>query len=325
MLIPIWIMIAAIIALGVVQSGKPANLIAPDSFLFVLACGIALMLISFPGAEIRRAIRDAVASPGNETDIESSAYFWEAVGRGFWISGVLRSILSFVIFFQSLKTQPVVARQIINLGLAQYLLATLYGVLFAVICFIPCWKLIGKLRSQPHAPAADHPAVTTAHTRSRISAAIGYILFLSSWAWSFPHSVGLLIAIKPAVFVVLGGAISMILFMRGSGPMMSTAFAAMGLIGSLLGIIQMLFGLTMGMQGIGQVAGALAFFIASCLTALLGVALVGAPLEDRAIRAGQASGPSSFSRAAWYIFPLLSLVTLIPLVFQLLQPLIISK
>jgi flagellar motor component MotA len=325
MLIPIWIMIAAVMVLGVVQSGNPANLIDPDSFLFVLACGIGLMMISFPGTEIRRSLRDAVASPGNEIDIESSAHFWEAVGRGFWISGVLRSIVSFVIFFESLKTQPVAALQVINRGLAQYLLATLYGVLFAVVCFIPCWKLIGKLRSRPSASTADRVAIATAHPRWRISAVIGYILFLSFWAWSFPHSVELLIAIKPAVFVVLGGTIAMILFMRGSGLMISTAFAAMGLIGSLLGIIQMLFGLTMGMQGISQVAGALAYFIASCLTALLGMALAGAPLEDRAIRAGQAPGPSPFSRAAWYVFPLLSLVTLIPLVFQLLQPLIAAK
>jgi hypothetical protein len=134
-----------------------------------------------------------------------------------------------------------------------------------------------------------------------------------------------LIAIKPAVFVVLGGVIAMTLFMRGSGPTLSTSFAAMGLIGSLLGIIQMLFGMTEGMEGIPHVAGALAFFLASCLTAILGIALVGAPVEDRAIRTGRIPSPSAFSRAAWYVFPLLALVTLIPLVFQLIQPLIAGR
>ncbi len=323
LVIPVWILIAAVVALGVVQSGKPANLIDPAGFLFVLVGGIALVLISFPGIEIRRALRDAFAAPGEEEDIQSSAYFWEAAGRGFWIAGVLRGILSFVMFFQSLRTQPIAAPQVIHMGLAQYLLATLYGVLLAVICFIPCWKLIGKSESRPPASTAGHTPASIARPGWRISAAIGYILFLSLWVWSFPlHSVELLIAIKPAVFVVLGGTIAMVLFMRGSGPTLSTAFAAMGLIGSLLGIIQMLFGMTMGMQGIGQVAGALAFFLASCLTALLGTVLVGAPSEDRAIRMGQAAGPSAFSRAAWYVFPLLALVTLIPLAFQLLKPLI---
>jgi len=323
LMIPAWILIAAAIALGVVQSGKPGNLIDPAGFLFVLVGGIALVLISFPGAEIRRAFRDAFAAAGDEEDIRSSAHFWEAAARGFWISGVLRSIVSFVMFFQSLRTQPIAAPQVINMALAQYLLATLYGILLAVICLIPCWKLIGKSENRLPASTAEHTPASTARPGWRISAAIGYILFLSLWAWSFPlRSIELLIAIKPAIFVVLGGTIAMVLFMRGSRPTVSTAFAAMGLIGSLLGIIQMLFGMTMGMQGIAQVAGALAFFLASCMTALLGTVLVGAPLEDRAIRIGQVAGPSAFSRSAWYVFPLLALVTLIPLAFQLLKPLI---
>ncbi len=185
---------------------------------------------------------------------------------------MLGSILSFVMFFQSLKTQPVASPQVINMGMAQYLLAALYGVLLAVICFIPCWKLMGKSASRPLTSTAGGAPASTARPGRKISAAIGYILFLSFLTWFFPlHSIALLIAIKPAVFVVLGGSIAMVLFMRGSGQTISTAFAAMGLIGSLLGIIQMLFGFTMGMQGIGQVAGALAYFIASCLTALLGM------------------------------------------------------
>jgi len=285
--------------------------------------GIALVMISFPGTEIRQALRDAVASPGNETDIKSSACFWEAAGRSFWIAGVLRSILNFVMFFMSLRTQPVAAPQVINKGLAQYLLVTLYGILLAVICFIPCWKLVGKLPSRPSAPAAEQTSMASGRHFWRLGSVVGYVLIVSLWAWSFPlHSIEFLIAIKPAVFVVLGGMIAMTLFMRGSGSTLSTSFAAMGLIGSLLGIIQMLFGMTEGMGGIPQVAGALAFFLASCLTALLGIVLIGAPMEDRAIRIGRVAGPSAFSRAAWYVFPLLALISLIPLVFQLIQPLI---
>ncbi len=326
LMIPTWILILAIVALGVVQSGKPVNLIDPAGFLFVLVFGIALVMISFPGAEIRRAFQDALASPGNETKIKSSACFWEAAGRSFWIAGVLRSILNFVMFFMSLRTQPIAAPQVIHKGLAQYLLVTLYGILLAVICFIPCWKLGGKLLSRPSAPAAEQTSIPNARPFWRLGAVVGYVLIVSLWVWSWPlYSIELLIAIKPAVFVVLGGMIAMTLFMRGSGPTLSTSFAAMGLIGSLLGIIQMLFGMTEGMEGIPQVAGALAFFLASCLTALLGMALVGAPVEDRAIQTGRIPSPSAFSRAAWYVFPLLALVTLVPLAFQLIQPLITGR
>jgi len=322
LLIPAWILILAIVVLGVVQSGKPADLVDPSAFLFVLAGGMALVMISFPGVEIRRALRDAVASPGYEEDIRGSSHFWEAAGRGFWIMGVLRSILSFVMFFYSLRTQPVGPPQVINQELAEYLLVALYGILLAVICLIPCWKLTGKLQSHPLIPATEQGSISIRFPGWRFSTVAGYVLFLSLWVWAFPFSVELMKAIAPAALLVLGGTIAMMLFMHGSGPMLSAAFAAMGLIGSLLGIIQMLFGMTQDTEGIPQVAMALAFFISSCITALLGMILVGAPLEDYAIRTGRVAGPSAFSRAAWYVFPLLVLISLFPTVFELFKPVI---
>jgi len=322
LLIPAWIFLLTIIAFGVVRSGKLANLMDPAGFLFVVVGGFALIMISFPGAEIRRALGDAVASPGKEAGIRLSAHFWEAAGRGFWIMGVLRSILNFVVFFNSLKTRPAVSPQLINMELAEYLLAALYGILLAVICFIPCWKLRARVQNRPLAEAAEQEPMSIGHSGWRFGAALGYVLFLLLWVWTFPYSTGILMAIAPAVLLVLGGTIAMTLFIRGSGPTLSTAFAAMGLIGSLLGIIQMLFGLTEGIEGIGQFALALAFCIASCWTALLGMVLVGAPLEDRSIRMGRVATPSAFSRAAWYVFPLLVLITLMPMAFELLQPLI---
>ena len=69
------ILILLIVAIGVLQSGTPAGYIDPYGFLFVLVGGVALLMISFPGAEIRRALRNAVGSPGNEADIRSSAHF----------------------------------------------------------------------------------------------------------------------------------------------------------------------------------------------------------------------------------------------------------
>ncbi len=325
LLIPVSILILAMIALGVVQSGTPANLVDPAGFLFVLVGGIALVMISFPGAEIQRSLRAAVGATGNEADIRSSAFFWEAAGRGFWILGVVRSILHLVMFFISLKTQEVASIQLVIREMAQYLLATLYGILLAVICFIPCWKLMGKLPNRPLAPTEEQRPISIVHSGRRFGVAVGYVLFSASLVLCFLKvgvDVELLMAIKPALLVVLGGTIALMLFMRGAntGPSQSTAFAAMGLIGSLLGIIQMLFGMTEGAQGIAQVAGAFAFLISSCLTALFGMVLVGAPLEDRAVRTGRIAAPSGFSRAAWYVFPLLALIFLVPMVLQLIVP-----
>jgi flagellar motor component MotA len=322
LLIPVWILVLAIIALGVAKSGKPANLLNPAGFLFVLVCGIALMLISFPVAEIRRAARDALASDGNETDIRSSAYFWETAGRSFWVVGILRSILQLIMFFVSFKEVNFVKPPLLAKGLAQYLLPILYGILLSVICFVPYWKLKGKLSGGPLPQTAEPTPMPIARTGWRLGAVVGYVLFLSFWVWYFPlHSVGILIAIMPAVLLVLGGTIAIMLFMRGanSGPTLSMAFAATGLIGALLGVIQMLFGVTMGAPGVNQVAMALAFFIASCFTALLGMILLGAPLEDSAVRTGRIAGPSAFSRVAWYVFPLMVWIFLMQAIDQMLR------
>lgn len=323
LLIPAWILVLAIVALGIVKSGNPANLIDPSGFLFVLVGGIALVMISFPVGEIRSALLDAVASPGNEADLGNSAHFWEAAGRSFLIVGVVRSILHLLMFLRSLPTLKTILPQMITMELARYLLTGLYGILLAVICFVPCWKLIGRKQDRP-APTAERKPIPIERSGRRFGAVIGYALFFSLLIWAFPHSTGILIAITPAVLVVLGGTIAIMLFMRrpNSGLTLSTAFAVMGLIGSLLGIIQMNFGLTEAFKGIGQMMGALAFFVASCLTALLGVLLLGAPLEDRVVRTEQVTAPSAFSRAAWYAFPLLILISLAPMIFRLLWPLL---
>jgi len=326
LLIPVWILLLAIMALGVVQSGNPANLVDPAGFLFVLVGGIALVLISFPGAEIRRAFRDAFAAPGNEADIRRSAHFWEAAARGFWILGVMCSILHLVMFFISMRTVEVAGIHWLIKELAQYLLVTLYGILLAVICLIPCWKLLGRLQRRHLEPAAEQAPTSTGRSGWRFGVLVGYVLFFTALVLCFLKihiSAGDLIALKPAVLLVLGGAIALMLFTRGtsSGPMLSTAFTAMGLIGCLLGTIQMLFGMSEGTKGIVQMAGAFAFLISSCLTALFGIVLVGAPLEDRAVRTGRVVTPSAFHRAAWYGFPLLALLFLVPMVLQLFVPL----
>ena len=129
---------------------------------------------------------------------------------------------------------------------------------------------------------------------------------------------------RPSLLVVLGGTLALILFMGGNNTRLtpSAAFAGMGLIGSLMGFIQMLHGMTdPGPQGIGHVAGALAFILFSCFTALLGMALIGAPLEDRAIRIGRVGAPSAFSRVSWYVFPLLSLIFLVVVFIKIIVPL----
>jgi hypothetical protein len=326
-----WILILYFLVLGLIQSGNLANFVDPYGFLFVLVGGGALVMISFPGAEIGRELRHAVRTPSNDAEIRASIHFWEAAGRGFWILGISRSLLHFLIGFVALATQATAPLQLIMGVRARSLVVTFYGVLLAVICFIPCWKLTGKLQSRMLVPETEQGSIAISRPGWRFGAAIGYVLFFSVLTSYLTSAILklqmpslLFMGFKPGMLVVLGGAIALMLFVGGSrsGLALSTAFAGIGLIASLMGWIQLMFGMTMSSpQGIAAVAGAITFIISSCLTALLGMALVTAPLEDRAIRTGRIAAPSAFSRAAWYVFPLLALIFMVLAFNEVILPL----
>jgi len=79
------ILLLSLVVMGALQSGTPASYIDTYGSFFVLAGGAALMMISFPGAEIWRAFRHAAGGSGSDAEVRNSAHFWEAAGRGFWI------------------------------------------------------------------------------------------------------------------------------------------------------------------------------------------------------------------------------------------------
>ncbi len=324
------ILLLLIVVIGALKLGPPASYVDPYGFLFVLVGGVALVMISFPGTEIGRAFQHAAGGPGSNAELGNSAYFWEAAGRGFWILGGLRSVLSIVIGFAGMATSPVAGLPAILPMLIRALLSTFYGSLLAVICFVPCWKLMGKLQSRFSAPSAERSDIPASFGRPGwgFRTVTGYVLFLAVLVSTvrLPNVSfsGVLIVYIPAFLVVLGGTLALVLFMGGNNVRLtpSTAFSGMGLIGSLMGSIQMLHGMTdPSPRGIAHVAGALAFILFSCFTALLGMALIGAPMEDRALRIGRVSAPSAFSRVSWYVFPLLSLIFLVLVFNMVIAPL----
>ncbi len=318
------ILLLLIVVIGAVQSGTPASYFDRHGFLFILVGGIALVVISFPGAEIGRALQHAAGS-GKDAELRSAANFWEATGRSFWILGGLGSILSIILGFVGMRTEETAGLSAIIPMLIRALLSTFYGSLLAVICFVPCWKLLGVLQSRASAmnPERNETPESTGHRGWRFGTICGYVLFLAALL-STTRIVLELPAIwpvfRPSLLVVLGGTLALMLFMGANNTRLtpSASFAGMGLIGTLMGFIQMLHGMTIpAPRGIGQVAGALAFILFSCFIALLGMALIGAPLEDRAIQMRRMSKPSAFSRVSWYVFPLLSLIFLV-LVFNMI-------
>jgi flagellar motor component MotA len=324
------ILFLLIVALGLLKAGTPASYYDRYGFFIVLVGGMALVLISFSGSEILQAFRHAAGGSGTEAEIRNSTHFWEAAGRGFWILGGLSSVLSIMTSFAAMKSEETAGMSAIVPMLIRTLLSTFYGCLLAAICFVACWKLMGKLQRRVSASNADpgETSVSFNHTGSGFWTVIGYVLFLAALIptvrlpnVSLP---GLGLVCMPAFFVVLGGTMALMLFVGGNSTRLtpSTAFAGMGLIGSLMGFIQMLHGMTDPTpRGIGQVAGALAIILGACFTALLGMAAIGAPLEDRAIRKGYIGTLSAFSRVSWYVFPLLSLIFLILVYTMIILPL----
>jgi flagellar motor component MotA len=323
------ILLLLIVAIGALQSGPPASYYDPYGVFFVLVGGVALMMISFPGAEIWRAFHHAAGGSGSGAELRNSAHFWEAAGRGFWILGGLRSVLSLIIGFVGMRTVEFASMAALIPILIRPLLSTFYGGLLAVICFVPCWKLMGKLQGRLSARSAEHndTLAPLGHMGWRFGSVFGYVLFLSiliATSYALSNLSELWTIFRSPLLVVLGGTLLLILFMNGTNTKLtaSAAFAGMGLIGSLMGFIQMLHGMTdSSPRGIAVVAGAIAFVLFSCLTAYLGMALIGAPMEDRAIRLGQIGAPSAFSRVSWYVFPLLSLIFLVLVFNMIIMPL----
>ncbi len=315
------ILILALMAAAAVKSGHLPNFVDPYGFIFVLVGGIALVMVSFSGGEIRRALMHAVGTPGNDAEIRVSILFWEATGRGFWMLGALRSIQSVILGFEAMKTEESAGILTIIDAMTRCLLSSFYGILLAVICLIPCWKLMGKMQSRQEGSEAP---LSIPHPGLRYSAVIGYVLLFSVWALTIPNlSKSILwnslpsLIYWPSLLVVAGGALAIVLFIGGvnAGPPLSASFASMGFIGVLMAFIQMLLGIASAK--IVSVASALVFVLSSCFAALLGMILVGAPLEDRAVRTGRIAKPSAFSRASWYGFPMLTLI-LVPLVIVII-------
>jgi len=85
-------------------------------------------------------------------------------------------------------------------------------------------------------------------------------------------------------------------------------FALTGFLATLMGFVQALFGFSS--RGIQEIAIAITFILSSCFVALVGMMLVGNPLEDCSFKVGKGQKPLTLSRIAWFVFPLVTLILL---------------
>jgi hypothetical protein len=322
------ILILALLVAAAGLSGKSASFINVRALVFLLLGGIATSLMSFSGIEMRAAFAHAAGVRGDREEMLISSLFWESVARNFWMLGVLASTLSFVIALGD-RTGNLTT---ITLAMASSLLAVFYGVILAIICYIPHWKLSREFKNQP--PQVSGSSETAAPKPiAALSAGniIGYILFLAimasmlrkpflSESWAALQWIGY----WPSLLVVLGGTLALVLFVGdgSSGSTVSLSFAITGLLGSLMGFIQALLGFSA--TSIEEVALGITFILSSCFTALLGILLIGAPMEDRSAKASPTASQSVFGRLAWYAFPLIAFILMILTFILVVTPITIK-
>lgn len=118
----------------------------------------------------------------------------------------------------------------------------------------------------------------------------------------------------PSLLVVAGGTLALVLFANdaGDGRSITVSFAFTGLIGTLMGFVQLLQSFNVG---IAAIAAAMTFIISSCF-----IALVGIPLEDKVLKLASDGKDKLPSRVAWYGFPLLTLFYLMMTVILIITP-----
>jgi len=286
---------------------------------FVILGGIALILTSYTFKEIYATLLNSTRFTEPYSKPHLSMLLWESGARSFWMAGVLATLLSFV----TALTGSEGGLQDIATRMASALIPTVYGAILSIICFVPALKL--KEMAPPLPPAervtVDESMPNWITASFGFENLVGYVLILAmimatlfkvahattanaiaGWGW---------LIYWPAILVVLGGTLALSLFAGNlaKGRIFSLGFALTGLLGLLLGIIQVLLGLSS--RSIQVITAAIAFNLSTCFVSLLGMMLVGAPLEDWSLKNRKAGEHSTTSRIAWFGFPLITLILVI--------------
>jgi flagellar motor component MotA len=317
-------LLTALLLAGIILSGRFAHFWDAAGFAFVFGGGLALFFMGFSLSQIGAAARYASGRPLREGDASILPYLWEALGRNFWIVGVLGSIANFVL---TLARTSEGIQQVAFLLTASFRPA-LYGMFLAVVCAVPALKSREDLiRLEEDQPKSVSVGKRRPWTFANVA---GYVLMIAILGWTIvlPAARGFLQEQRllsfffdpSALLVVAGGAVIMMLFLgkESAGTSLTFGLAVIGVLGSLTGLMQTLFAFTK--KSISDVASALAFIISCCFLALLGIILAGLPLADHEARpAGRPRG-LAFNRLAWYVFPLLALLFLIVTFIAVVTP-----
>ncbi len=320
------ILILVILGLAVIFSGKFTGFMDAPGLAFVILGGMAMILMGFSAPEIGAAFKHAAGGPNGREELQKSAHFWESAARNVLMFGVLGTLTSFIIELCTLQG----GISSIFSELATAFLTTLYGVILGVVCLVPALKITKDLHKQPLLEAQEVRIKSDDSQTLRYENIIGYVLFIALMGWTMITATSSEVSLPftpldmfihwPSLLVVVGGTVALVLFAgdAAGGKSLTLSFAFTGLIGVLMGFVQVLHSLSS--RSIKDVASAATFIISSCFIALVGMMLVGIPLEDRSVKARKNYKELTVSRIAWYVFPLLTLIFLFFVLILVITP-----
>ena len=305
--------------IGIILSGRFAEFWDLAGFIFVIGGALALTLLGFSVSQIGAAVHHIFGRPLPEEDNALVPHFWEALGRNFWVLGVLGSVAHFVLNL----VQSSGGLQEMTFRLAASFRPAVYGLVLGILCGLPALRssLEESPSNRPDQPGRHDQSSAKTEAFWRIESGVGFLLMIAllfgttffrlqqNPTRNFPPLNFFLD--WPAVLVVAGGTfvLTMSLGPRARGASLTLASAMTGLVGGIVGFLRVM--LAISHANITNVAGSIAFIISSCFLALLIMVLAGIPLSDRERRSSPSFMATPLLRLAWYVFPFLVLIFLI--------------
>jgi MFS family permease len=294
-----------VVIAAALASGEFTGLLDGAGMAFVLLGCLGMMLMSFSFPEIGRAFKHAVAdisdTESEKQELRVSAYFWESAARSLLIMGAMGAVIGFVI---NMHFHRGGMRQFFE-GTRISFLTIVYGIIPAALCVVAA--LVIKKKMEDH-KQQDTPAKK--EQGLRIETFIGYVLFIAVMIWAVSPGFALFFH-WPSLLVTVGWALVLIVLLgnAAAGHTVTLSFAFTGLMGTFIGLVKMFYGFSI--VSIQQVSAGMTFSILSCIFAMLGMMMVGMPIEDRAFKEGINGKGTVLSRIAWYGFPILGIFLVI--------------
>jgi len=311
--------VVALFFVGIILSGRFSDFWDGAGFFFVVGGAIALTLMGFSLSQLGAVVRHLGDRPLHEEDDFLLSYSWEALGRNFWMAGVLGSVVNFVLNL----VQAQGGIQDMTFRLAASFRPAVYGLVFGIFCGLPAlrFSLEPSPSKHPDQPWRSAQSQTIRGSFLRIESVIGLVLMIAIIFGTIALRLGQnptrnfrpldFFLDWPAVLVVVGGTfvLTILLGPKAGGTSITVISALMGFVGAIVGFLRVM--LAISHANITNVAGSIAFVISSCFLALTIMVLVGIPLSDRERRSSHPVLVSPLLRLSWYVFPFLVLIFLV--------------